>query len=678
MNKKWNWIFTLVLLISFMFSGHTQLVLAQTSPKVDFSLGTTPGKLIVGSLLSEISPIIAEFIFESSQNPTYLGQEVTFTLSATGNDSTYQPFGYIDFYDNDVIIPSCQSVGLNYSNGNPLGGNPAQCTTSLLAAGEHDIKAEFNSALPFVYPDETITLDGGHYVNDPIPLTIEPTTFSDAMISVYTRFFLTAYYPGGIKCENCNWWTTNGELPDGVGLNSSTGEMMGTPTTLGTYNFIVQVDDGDGAHGSKEYTWDVTKVKTKVSVGNSYTTVGNTNTITLGAEAQHLDPDYSNRPTGKISFSVDGVPVPGCSGSNAITTDAWGSAYCQNFLPTDLEAGSYPIKADFTPDISSSGIYDNGSGAGTLQVKEKPNIDLYISTPTYYGHKFNINAVVMSGNYHVPGTVDFSIDGEAVASCQNVTQNSFSEYFCQDVSLLLAVGVHTLSADFTPTDTSTYDYGSDNIPFTVDSGSYIIQGFVFEDTDQSGSMTTSEYGLFGWSVQLKTCDGQSVLGTDGNIINTKVTGYMGVFTFNYVPGGLCIRVSEVVQPGWQPTTSTQVDLTLSQDVYPINFGIFYPHISVSVEGSPLPNGEVGKTFSSTTFTANGGEGPYTFFIQDGDLPNGLELSSDGILSGTPTIAGNFFFSVAAEDQNLAVGYQYYYINISEKATYLVFLPLIGN
>jgi len=66
-----------------------------------------------------------------------------------------------------------------------------------------------------------------------------------------------------------------------------------------------------------------------------------------------------------------------------------------------------------------------------------------------------------------------------------------------------------------------------------------------------------------------------------------------------------------------------------------------------------PAGTVGAPYSFT-FTGAGGCGPalpYQFTIIGGDLPPGLSLAMSGLLSGTPTQAGNFSFWVNLSDQN---------------------------
>jgi hypothetical protein len=61
--------------------------------------------------------------------------------------------------------------------------------------------------------------------------------------------------------------------------------------------------------------------------------------------------------------------------------------------------------------------------------------------------------------------------------------------------------------------------------------------------------------------------------------------------------------------------------------------------------SSLPNGTVGEEYSQT-LTATG-DTPITWSKESGELPNGLTLSTAGVISGTPTTANTFNITVKA-------------------------------
>ncbi|MGC4746828.1 putative Ig domain-containing protein [Micromonospora sp. DT201] len=64
---------------------------------------------------------------------------------------------------------------------------------------------------------------------------------------------------------------------------------------------------------------------------------------------------------------------------------------------------------------------------------------------------------------------------------------------------------------------------------------------------------------------------------------------------------------------------------------------------------PPPQGQVGIAYN-TQLTVNGGTGPFVWSVSAGSLPPGVTLNaSTGLLSGTPTTAGNFSFTVRVVD-----------------------------
>jgi len=68
----------------------------------------------------------------------------------------------------------------------------------------------------------------------------------------------------------------------------------------------------------------------------------------------------------------------------------------------------------------------------------------------------------------------------------------------------------------------------------------------------------------------------------------------------------------------------------------------------------LPSGTTGTPYNQT-ITASGGTSPYTFAFT-GTLPTGLALNgSSGAITGTPTVAGNYNFTITATDSTLPTG-----------------------
>jgi hypothetical protein len=76
--------------------------------------------------------------------------------------------------------------------------------------------------------------------------------------------------------------------------------------------------------------------------------------------------------------------------------------------------------------------------------------------------------------------------------------------------------------------------------------------------------------------------------------------------------------------------------------------------SITVSPYALPAGLRGTPYSAT-ITQTGGTGAAAFAVSSGSVPAGLTLSSSGALSGTPTAAGAFAFTVTATDANGCTG-----------------------
>ena len=70
---------------------------------------------------------------------------------------------------------------------------------------------------------------------------------------------------------------------------------------------------------------------------------------------------------------------------------------------------------------------------------------------------------------------------------------------------------------------------------------------------------------------------------------------------------------------------------------------------LAVTTATLPSGTVAKSYSQT-LVGTGGSTPYVW-TETGALPSGLSLSGAGAITGTPTAAGSFTFTVTMTDVN---------------------------
>ena len=116
-----------------------------------------------------------------------------------------------------------------------------------------------------------------------------------------------------------------------------------------------------------------------------------------------------------------------------------------------------------------------------------------------------------------------------------------------------------------------------------------------------------------------------VLDDDG--IAPDVAAGDGIFTTTYTP----IRSSETfvfLSPAGTETIGTTAPLTIST--------------------TSLATGTVAVVYSQT-LAASGGIAPYTWKLTSGSLPGGLSLNSSGVISGTPSVAGTFTFTVTVID-----------------------------
>jgi len=81
---------------------------------------------------------------------------------------------------------------------------------------------------------------------------------------------------------------------------------------------------------------------------------------------------------------------------------------------------------------------------------------------------------------------------------------------------------------------------------------------------------------------------------------------------------------------------------------PQSFLMAAPGLSISPK--TMPDGLYGAAYKDQNLKVTGGTGAYSFAVSGGSLPPGVSLSGGGTLSGTPTAAGTYSFTVTAANQ----------------------------
>lgn len=390
----------------------------------------------------------------------------------------------------------------------------------------------------------------------------------------------------------------SGTLPNGVTLNSN-GTLTGTPQQFGNFAITVKVTDSNNCMG----------------IGGTYTLVISCQSISV------FNPNVTNGMVGtpfSQSFTQTG-------GIGATTFNLNGGALPPGLAlaPNGTLSGTPTQAGSFTFAVRVA----DGNGCGVSGLP----YTLVITGPAC-GTITVSPASLPGGTVGTPYSQGFSAAGGNTAYTYSLTAGSLPG------GLSLSPG-GILSG--TPT-------ANGNFNFTVTA------------TDVLNCSGSSSYTLsIGTSCPTITL-GPSFLanGTPGQTYNQTLTATGGAAPYNFtaldnLPPGLTLSAAGVIsgtptRVGNEPFRVRVRDANNCEATRSYNLAVDCP-APYRISPAQLSAGTVGQVYS-VTFTADGALPPLQF-TTDGGLPPGLQLSGSGVLSGTPSQAGTFNFTVRLQDVN---------------------------
>lgn len=413
---------------------------------------------------------------------------------------------------------------------------------------------------------------------------------------------------------------TSGSLPTNLEIDRNNGIISGTPIFSGTSNFTITVKDA--STGTVPYT--VAKsfsINVAAVIPRVNTFIPSSITLTSAIAGGHI---------------LDG---------GGITVTERGIVWSTTANPTTAN-NKVPM--------------GNGTGTFTAEISSLP-----VATRIYY-RAYAINAIGTGygtdADFKTLGpTLVFTPSALADAKVGAAYSKSFSvsgglaPYSFEVVSGALPAGL-TISNSIlsgTPTTAGTFNFTIKTIDASPFPGPYSVS--------QSYTLVVDPPSI---ALVPATLPNPAVAAPYRHAITASggIAPYTYAITRGSLPAGLTISSDGVISG--TATAGGTFNFTVAATNSSTGTGA--PHSgsqaytiavaapTVTLNPTSLPRATALSGYSET-FTSSGGTAPYTYTITLGVLPRGLTLSPDGVLSGTPTVAGLFGITITTKDSSTGNG-----------------------
>ncbi|RJS02619.1 autotransporter outer membrane beta-barrel domain-containing protein [Xanthomonas sp. CFBP 7698] len=392
-----------------------------------------------------------------------------------------------------------------------------------------------------------------------------------------------------------------GVLPAGITVNSATGALSGTPTAPGTYNFTLTATDstsGTPSQGSRSYA------------------------LTIAA------PQIVVAPT----------TVPGATR---------GTAYSQAL---SASGGTAPYTYAIVSGVLPAGLTlaSNGTLSGTATVEGTFNFTVQATDANSFTGTQAYALTVAGPNLVLPAsTLPAGTAGQAYSAAITPATGGTAPYSYALTAGALPAGVvldaATGGLSGTPTVAGTFN-------FTLTAS---------DSTPSPAAQASRSYALSIAAPQVVVAPTTVPGATRGTAYSQALSASGGTAPYTYaivsgvLPAGLTLASNGTLSG----TATVEGTFNFTVQATDANSFTGTQAYALTVAGpnlvlpaSTLPTGTAGQAYTAAITPATGGTAPYSYALTAGALPAGVVLdTATGGLSGTPTVAGTFNFTLTASD-----------------------------
>lgn len=616
------------------------------------------------SIAMTVTPAPLVISTPASLPPVLISAAYSQQLTATGGKA---PYAW-------TITAGSLPTGLNLNSGGTISGNPSVAGAFTFTAKITDAN-NVNATRQF-----TLTV-----VQQLAISTTSPLTPGKATVPYTFTFAATGGFGGNV-------WTLNGgTLPTGLTLTSG-GNLVGIPTTTGSFNFNIKVADSSGAFQTRDFNLVVgpatVVITTSSPIPSAQVGVPYSKTFSSAGGVGTLAWTISSGPLpAGLSLSSDGVlsGTPTANGTfffivrvnDNSTTDTRGFTITIAPAPISISTVSPlppgQVGAIYSLQFTASGgipVFTWSILDGTLPsgLSLDPS-GLLSGAPTVFGDfSFTVKAIDSANAFQTKAMLLTIIPQALAIDTVNLPPVALGASYAANLSGHGGVGGYnwTLSAGTLPPGLSLSALGAvTGIPTAPG-----VYNFTVQLADSANVKTTKDLSIAVINVLRISTVTLSNAGKDFPYLQTLTAAggtppYSWDLTDGNLPEGLAL------DPDGNITGSARAEgaFTFTVRVMDAVSASVSKDFTLTVPGpftiltDSLSNGVVGVSYSQPISTS-GGLTPFTFAVTAGALPPGLSLSADGVLTGAPTITGNFSFTVTGIDSTFSFVVHDYTISVS--------------